>query len=138
MMLYKGVIHGFGDAWYDPQQVANIFGFANLEDQCRITYDSSVEKAFNVHTKNGIVKFTRNKDGLYTYRPFKEYLTEVAKDDKGDDEPIQATNLMVQTIEENKLGYTQRQFDDAKQARKLYHIIGCPTVENFKAILRCI
>jgi hypothetical protein len=45
-MLYKGEIEGFGEAWYDPDQVANIFGFAKLEDQYRITYDSSVERAF--------------------------------------------------------------------------------------------
>jgi hypothetical protein len=46
------------------------------------------------------------------------------------------SNLMVQTIDENKKGYNQRQFEDAKKARKLFHIIGYPTVENFKAILR--
>jgi hypothetical protein len=68
-MFKTGVIEGFGKAWFDPTQVANIFGFAKLEDQCRITYDSSVENAFHVHTNNGIVKFTRNKDGLYVYRP---------------------------------------------------------------------
>jgi hypothetical protein len=50
-MFKTGVFEGFGKAWFDPTQVANIFGFSKLEDQCRITYDSSVEHAFNVHTK---------------------------------------------------------------------------------------
>jgi hypothetical protein len=68
-MFKTGVIEGFGKAGFDPTQVANIFGFSKLEDQCRITYDSRVEHAFNVHTNNGIVKFTRTKDGLYVYRP---------------------------------------------------------------------
>jgi hypothetical protein len=68
-MSNTGVIEGFGEAWFDPTQVANIFGFYKVEDQCRMTYDSSVENAFHVHTNNGIVKFTRNKDGLYVYRP---------------------------------------------------------------------
>jgi hypothetical protein len=77
------------------------------------------------------VKFTRNKDGLYVYRPSKGYLTEVANSDK---EPIQEMKMMIQSVNENMKGYTQRQFEDAKQARKLYHIIGCPTVENFKPI----
>jgi hypothetical protein len=45
-------------------------------------------------------------------------------------------SFLIETVQENKKGYTQRQFEDAKQARKLYHIIGCPTTENFKAILR--
>jgi hypothetical protein len=32
-MHFKGKVSGFGDAWYDPDQIANIFGFAKLEDQ---------------------------------------------------------------------------------------------------------
>jgi hypothetical protein len=55
-------------------QIANIFGFAKLEDQYRITYDSSVEKAFNAHTNDGIVKCARSSAGLYIYRPSKEYV----------------------------------------------------------------
>jgi hypothetical protein len=43
---------------------------------------------------------------------------------------------LVDSVQENKQGYSQRQFEDAKQARKLYHVLGCPTVENFKAIIR--
>jgi hypothetical protein len=45
------VITGFGEAWNDPDQVANILGFAKLEDQCRITHDSSDEKAFTPKTE---------------------------------------------------------------------------------------
>ncbi len=43
---------------------------------------------------------------------------------------------MITTVKENKMGYTQRQFENAKRARRLYHIVGCPTIENFKHILR--
>ena len=42
---------------------------------------------------------------------------------------------LVMTLSENRRGYTDRQYDRAKTARKLYHIIGTPTVENFKALL---
>ena len=34
------------------------------------------------------------------------------------------------------MGFTKRQFDRAKLARKLYHTIGTPTVASFKAALR--
>lgn len=43
---------------------------------------------------------------------------------------------LVSTVKEYCKGYTQRQFEDAKRARKLYHILGCPTVENFNHIIR--
>jgi hypothetical protein len=36
----------------------------------------------------------------------------------------------------NKHGFTNRHFEDSKKARKLYHTLGCPTVVNFKHILR--
>ena len=39
------------------------------------------------------------------------------------------------TTRENWKGYTERQYDRAKTARKLYQIIGMPTVENFKVLL---
>jgi hypothetical protein len=50
-------------------------------------------------------------------------------------EEVQA-NHMISTLSENRKGYTERQFINAKRARKLYHILGCPTVENYKHILR--
>ena len=45
-------------------------------------------------------------------------------------------NNMILMISENKQGFSKRQIDDAIKARKLYHILGCPTVQNFKHILR--
>ena len=43
---------------------------------------------------------------------------------------------VVTTVAENRKGYTNREFEDAKRARKLYHILGAPSTENFKKILR--
>jgi hypothetical protein len=95
-LFEKGEINAFGEAWYDPETVVNIFGFAKLEDLYRITYDSNIEKAFNVHTNDGIVKFKRNDNGLCVHRPSDEYLADVNKHEQ-DHEPIMETNLMVQT-----------------------------------------
>jgi hypothetical protein len=142
-MSKTGVIKGFGKAWFDPSQVANIFGFAKLEDQCQITYDSSVDSAF--HTNNRIVKFTRNKDGLYVYRPPQNYFNEGADEEvDGEDSPERKVqgdeneeSFLVDSVEENKICYTKREFESAKQARKLYHTLGCPTVENLKHIKNC-
>ena len=70
--------------------------------------------------------------------PSKNYLKVVAEA-KGMMPPEKShadkVSCMVSTVNENKLGYTKRQFEDAKRARRLYHIVGCPTVENFKHIL---
>jgi hypothetical protein len=39
-------------------------------------------------------------------------------------------------VAENRKGYTLRQFERAKEARKLYHIVGTLTMNNFKSLLR--
>ena len=45
-------------------------------------------------------------------------------------------NSMVTTLKENNKGYTQRQFDQSKRAKTIYHNVGFPNVENFKHFLR--
>ena len=133
-----GSVNSFGDVWYDPTQMANIFGFSHVVDKWRVTYDSAKEDAFLVHKDTGIVKFERTPERLYAYKPSQKYLKSVAESKNmlpAGDVNVQVSNL-VSTVSENQKGYTQRQFENAKRARKLYHILGCPTVENFKHILR--
>jgi hypothetical protein len=40
------------------------------------------------------------------------------------------------SVEENKAFYTHRQFERAKRARDLYHAIGTPSLDDFRAIIR--
>ena len=93
-----------------------------MADRYRITYDSSKEDAFVVHMSDDKqVCFTRLGNNLYVYKP-----------------PIN-NNVKAQllnTVEENKSFYTQRQFDRAKRARDLYHALGTPSINDFKAMLR--
>ncbi len=139
----EGEVKGFGKVFYDPSMMANIFGLSEMVDHCRVTFDSAVEDAFVVHLKDGAIEFARTADGLYAYKPTKRYLAEVAES-KSMLPPATTTavaeyrgkSFLISTVEENRKGYTQRQFEDAKRARRLYHIVGCPTIENFKHILR--
>jgi hypothetical protein len=107
-----------------------------MVDMCCITYDSEVEDAFNVHTDNRVIKFEQTTEGLYAYTPTEKYMKTVAEAKNMKPPARKGTSFLVATVEENRKGFTQRQFDDAKRARRLYHIVGCPTVENFKHILR--
>jgi hypothetical protein len=130
----EATIPGFGSTWYDPSQIAIIYGFSHMADKHRITYDSDKEDAFVVHSHNGITKFERIPDGLYVYRPSREFKEKVASL-KRKTTPKETTH-MITTVKKNSKGYTQQQFNNAKRARRLYHIVGCPTVESFKRILR--
>lgn len=135
----EGDVRGFGKVYYDPTDMANIFGLADMVTRYRVTFDSAVENAFHVHSDNGIIKFTRTPEGLYVYKPSDKFLAQVAvsKGMTAPGEPdYRGRSFLVATVNENRKGYTQRQFDDAKRARKLYHIVGCPTLENFKKLLK--
>jgi hypothetical protein len=123
-----------GHAWYDPDQLANIFGLSHLAEQYRITFDSDKEDAFLVHTEDGPIKFNRTPEGLYAYKPTEKFFETVA-DKKAMEPPMTSSSNLIATVSENRKGYTQRQFENAKKARNLYHAVGCPTVENFKHII---
>ena len=56
----KAKVTNYSEVWFDIEGMANIFSFAKMEDKYHITYDSAVELALNVHTKNGIIKFCRS------------------------------------------------------------------------------
>jgi hypothetical protein len=135
----------YGKVYYDPDQLANIFGLASAIKKYRVTYDSDKEDAFLMHTKDNIVKFERTPEGLYAFKPTEDFLRQVAdwKQMKAPtSEPTvnlntitddqEGIDCLVSTVSENRKGYTQRQFEDAKAARRLYHVMGCPGAEKFK------
>jgi hypothetical protein len=90
--------------------IANIFGLSKLKKNHRVTYDSEKEDAFIVHMNNDTLKFECSPEGLYTYKVSEECLKKQSH----------LTNM----VKENRVGYTQRQFEQAKRAQELYHIVG--------------
>jgi hypothetical protein len=74
----KGMMPGFGEAWFDSDMMANIIGFSSVADKHRI-YDSDVNDAFVINTNDGPVEFVRRPDGLYRYTPSIGFKAAVAK-----------------------------------------------------------
>ena len=70
-LSHYGHVPGYGAASFDPNHIANAFGFASMIDKgYRITYDSNIEDAFIVtHVDGTNVKFKRDKNNLYSYQP---------------------------------------------------------------------
>ena len=89
------------------------------------------ENVFKVHTENGIVEFRANDEGLHTYEPTENYFN-CAREQKTNEQK----SLLISTVEENKKFHSQHQYERAKEARRLCHIIGRPSLENYKHILR--
>ena len=116
-------IEGFGTAYFDPEQLANILGFADLADRYRITYDNAIEDAFFMHTEFGILKFDRDYK-LYAFTPSDAFFEDVAKAKQMEPpsaDAIVATtdatpqvSYLVSTVNENMKGFTKRQIDRAR------------------------
>ncbi len=115
----QATVPAYGKVWYDEEAMTNVFSLAEMMDRHQVTFNSAKENAFIVHTEKGPVKFPRGPENLYYYKP--KYRT--------------GTNL-VETVDENKSFYTARQHERAKQARTLLHTLGCPTIQDLKAVLR--
>jgi hypothetical protein len=131
---------GAGTVWFDPDALANILSFGLLSDKFRITYDNEVEDAFCVYLPSGMIKFTRQDDGLYRFRLPDEYLGRQCKSsEKHYGHAIVPKGLpchQVTTRAENRKNYTERQYERAKRARDFYHSVGTPMLGKFKALLR--
>ena len=137
-MNLVGDVIGFGEAWYDPEMLTNIFSFSKMADKYRVVYDSAKEDAILVHTEDGLIKFERTNEGLYAYKPTAKYKSQVAKTKNPvvHAQTLEEAQHHVSTVKENMVGFTKREVDGAKLARKIYHTLGCPTLESFKHALR--
>ena len=151
-LKHEGEVPGFGMAYYDPTHIANIFGLNEMTKKYRVTFDSAVDNAFYVHMPDGPRTFRATPEGLYAYTPTDGYKAATKAANTGPTGPgVTRTTAptttgpnptlgdqqhIVTTVKENKVPFTTRQIADAASARKLYHILGCSSVENFKYILK--
>jgi hypothetical protein len=88
--------------------------------QYRVTYDSN-EEMFIVHRhSHGMpnMEFRMHKSGLHYYDPRDVEFT------------------LINTVSENKEGYTKRQIRDADNARTLYATLSYPSRTDFRWIIR--
>jgi hypothetical protein len=118
----KAILPGYEKVWYADTAMTNVFSLANMERKYRFTYDSMKEGAFAEHTEKGPLKFTKGPENLYYFKP------------KIPELKIQRN--LVQTVQENESFCTDREVTRAKKARMLLHTLGCPTIQDLKAIIR--
>jgi hypothetical protein len=88
----------YGEVWYHPDAITNIFSFAEMEDKHPVRYNSKQEHAFIVSLPHKELKFTRNESGLYVFKP--PYIT---------DETRSEVNMMMDSVEENAKVFTERE-----------------------------
>ena len=133
-MSQEAQVKGFGTVWFDESSLTNIFSHAEMADQYRITYDNHDKvngDSFVVHLPQKSVTFRRLTNKLYVHHPRvsnEQGAQQVSRS-------VMDTNL-VNTVDENRNFYTARQFKCAKCARDMYHVIGTPSIADFKTVIR--
>ena len=114
----EGTLPDYGKVMYSPKAMTNILSLAMASDKYRITMDTAIDNAFLVHTPQGIRRFARDANNLYTYQP-----------------APQVKQTHVQTLEENLKFHTPREISRAKAAKRLIEALGSPSVRDLKSLI---
>ena len=94
-------------------------------------HKNTIEDAFLVCAKEEVVKFSRTREGLCRCELQKEHLEAVEEEKK-----TNSGICTVITLVENYSKHLHGQLKRAKAAQKPYHVMGAPSIRNFKATLR--
>jgi hypothetical protein len=97
-----------------------------MTDIFRVTMDSKEERALLVHMPDKIVKFKQFSNGLYAMDPNDKTSFEMKK------KPYQ----FLTTVKDNMKFLSKRQQERAKKARELLEVMGLPTVDDLKVMIR--
>ena len=112
-------------AWFDEHLMITIISFGRLCEKCRIQCDNWNGPSFQVQAEVGIMRFKKSAEGLHCHEFSEDHMTSTREE-----------HHFMCTAEKNEEGHTKDQQECAKTAQKPCHIIGAPTVENFKCLLR--
>jgi hypothetical protein len=119
---HKASINGYDNkVWFSKDAITNIIALSNLIKQYRVTYDS-IDKMFAVHQEDvdkPNMEFKMRKSELHYFNPKDVDLT-----------------FNINTVSDNKKGFTKRQVKGADQARTLYATLGYPSIKDFKWVIQ--
>ena len=113
--------------FFNPDSMANILSLsdiANIEG-VRITMDTDIDRAIQLHYRNETLSFRECIDGLYYW-------------DSSSKTKLPVTNYstsFAQTVTNNKTYYSRREIQGADRARALQATLGWPSTSTFLRII---
>jgi hypothetical protein len=107
-----GDLPGYGTVWYDPNSIANILSLKRVASKYKVKYDSENGGLFIVTKPDGtIFEFQASAGGLF-------YL------DTDKTNSVATATVLVNTVANNKVNYTNDDYLKAVRARELQINIG--------------
>ena len=114
-----GFLKGYSWVWFFLQGIANILLLARVKRQYRVTYNSMKDNMFHLHLKNGRVRsFKESNKGLY----YSDYINKAF--------------IFINTVAHNRSQVLEQDYQRAVDARKIQSIIGSPSYQQFKEIIK--
>ena len=131
-------VPGFGETMY-KKGVPNILSLKEMTKVGKVTYNSEVDDAFYVklYGDKRLIRFGNDIEGLYTYRPSKNYLNQIKKLKNNMKEvALQMISNKLDSVKINEEGFSERQVKRARGAVSTMHAGGAPTTEQFKWLIK--
>ena len=123
------------EMYYNPKSIANVLSLSVVAKipGCRIIMDTDVSKTITVFMNDGSTsyKFEECSDGLYYYDTSVEH-NEI-NNSVNDYFAITPINLFINSVDNNKKMFSKKQINRATAARKLQHVLGWPSTEQYKS-----
>jgi hypothetical protein len=117
-----GDLEGYGSVWYDPKAITNIFSLKKVGSKYNVVYKMIHGVPSFIVTKpdGNVFQFQESEEGLY-------YMN-------ANESCVRGT-VLVNTVAENKLQYTNEDYQKAVQAQELQIKIGRPSTKDFIRIV---
>jgi hypothetical protein len=115
-----GDLNGYGTVWLDPTAIANIIGMSRASCRYRIIYDNTNGNFFRLIMPNREILFQLSPSGLY-YHDAADRMENV---------------ILVNTVAKNREGFTNKEFQGARAARRASQLLGFPSDRDFGNMVR--
>ena len=121
-----GDLSGYGPVWFDPRAIANVLSLKLVKGKYHIQYNSNGDEGFVVTKPTGErFQFIESASGLH-------YLDTSSHDGN----KIGNTPLVVNTVKENRMNYTNNDYLQALRAQELQITMGRPSTTTFLDLLK--
>jgi hypothetical protein len=111
-------LRNYGTVWFNEDGIANILPIYLMSKTFPVRYDSASGDEFIVSKPDKDVIFSASKSGIYYHVTTNRVV------------------VLVNTVKQNKEGFTEREFNRAKSARRDLGIVVYPSPRDFKNMVR--
>ena len=115
-----GDLSGYGTVWCEPTGIANILSMSIATKKFWVIFDSEGGNCFRMVLPDRGVIFQLSPKGLYYF----------------DAEDRENSVLLLNTVSENREGFTRREYKGAWEVWRAMHLLGFPSEQDFENMVR--